>query len=312
MNIIKLKDVIMTENNSISGIFNTFLKGRYAYWIQMRYIVPFEFMKHEGYVACEEDITKLLQRVDGSYPRPYGCPYIDMYSEDRCIMKYIDLEKTDEINDISRFKLENDNVPDGDITVAMLKNFRTWLAKTILDLSTALNTQLDEPTTHMLTYYANNMYDDVLKYLTMFSGNSEVSVVESKCGCCSGESLVSLNLSSAMCDAPSIYRKNIYNKMVEVFSNVSFWTKYPTDFIVKFKQYIDNIIKVGLVINTNAVSDAYKDCTCNNNESSYLNVLNRLSITLGYIIDDSIQGHKNYIYDSLYDWSSTLYEFMQW
>lgn len=302
----------MTENNSIAGIYNTFLKGRYAYWVQMRYIVPFEFMKHEGYVACEEDITKLLQRVDGSYPRPYGCPYIDMYSEDRCIMKYIDLEKTDEANDISKFKLENDNVPDGDITIDMLKKFRTWLASTILDLSTALNTQLDEQTEHMLKYYANNMYDDVVKYLMMFNDSVNITSINTSCGCCSSESLININGTLNQCDALYSYRKSIYNKMVEVFSDVNFWSKYPTDFIIKFKQYIDNIIKTGLVVDKSSSYNEYRDCTCNNNESGYINTLNRLSVTLGYIINNSISGHKNYIYDSLYDWSSNLYEFMQW
>ena len=313
MNIIKLKDVIMTENNSIAGIFNTFLKGRYAYWIQMRYIVPFEFMKHEGYVACEEDITKLLQKADGSYPRPYGCPYIDMYSEDRCIMRYIDLEKTDEINDISRFVLENDNVPDGELTIDMLKNFRTWLAQTLLDLSNSINTKLDESTEHMLKYYANNMYDDIVKYLIMFSSTTEVkSTLETSCGCCSGATMTSLT-SVDVCDPLVIYRKSIYNKMVEVFSNVDFWNQYPKDFIRKFKQYIDNIIKTGLVINKTSDYSAYKECLCSSgSETTYLRILNNLSTSLNYVITDNISGHKNYIRDSLYDWSSTLYEFMQW
>lgn len=308
MNIIKLKDVIMTENNSISAIYNTFLKGRYAYWIQMRYIVPFEFMKHEGYVACEEDITKLLQRVDGSYPRPYGCPYIDMYSEDRCIMKYIDLEKTDEINDISMYRLENDNVPDEDLTINMLKNFRTWLAQTILDLSISINTSLDEDTEHMLKYYANNMYNEVIKYLMIFNGISSQNV-NIGCGCCSGDNINNIIIND--CDAVGVYKKNIHDKMVNVFSDINFWIKYPKDFIKKFKQYIDNIIKVGLVIKSTNQNN-YKDCTCTNNESTYLNILNRLSTSLMYVIEDNIVGHKNYIYDSLYDWSSQLYEFMQW
>ena len=31
-----------------------------------------------------------------------------------------------------------------------------------------------------------------------------------------------------------------------------------------------------------------------------------------YIIDDAIVGHKNFIYDALYDWSKNAYEYMNW
>ena len=58
---------------------------------------------------------------------------------------------------------------------------------------------------------------------------------------------------------------------------------------------------------------AYKECLCSSgSETTYLRILNNLSTSLNYVITDNISGHKNYIHDSLYDWSSTLYEFMQW
>jgi hypothetical protein len=314
MNIIKLKDAIMSENNSISGIFNTFLKGRYAYWIQMRYIVPFEFMGHEGYVACEEDITKLLQKADGSYPRPYGCPYIDMYSEDRCIMKYIDMELTDAANSISKFKLENDNVPDGDLTINMLKNFRTWLAQTILDLDALKdsldNIKLDDVQKHVMEYYANNMYNDVVKYLSVFNSINSFSG-NTSCGCCSDTTLSAFTISD--CDSLTTYKDNVKLKMVEMFSDISFWTQYPVDFLKKFKQYIDNIIKVGLKINNKEDKyNAYKDCTCSDYGSNSTALLQKLSESLGYMISNEYKQHKNFIYDSFYNWSLYIYEFMQW
>ena len=152
----------------------------------------------------------------------------------------------------------------------------------------------------MLKYYANNMYDDVIKYLMMFNGVSSQSISNS-CGCCSGDNINNIIIND--CDAAGVYKRNSHDKMVNVFSDVNFWLKYPKDVIKKFKQYIDNIIKVGLVIKSTDQSN-YKDCTCNNNDSTYLNTLNKLSTTLSYMINDDIVGHKNYIYDSLYDWAS--------
>lgn len=315
MNIIKLKDVIMQENNEVSDIFNKYLKGRYAYWIQMRYIVPFDFMRHEGYVACEEDITKLLQRVDGSYPIPYGCPYIDMFSENRCIMKYIDLEATDAANNISKFKLENDKATDENITINELKNFRTWLAQMILDIDDTRDelddTSLTDIQKHVLQYYANEMYNDTVKYLTLLTNDISVKTVSS-CGCCQTSMLSTINILPE-CDALDTYKKSIYNRMVEMFSDIDFWNQMPISFITKFKQYIDNIIKVGFKININKENiNAYKDCTCTNTDSTTINILNRLSKSLGYIIDNNIPSHKNFIYDAFYDWASLLYEFMKW
>ena len=78
MNIIKLKDVIMPDSMPQAEYFNKYLKGRYAYWVQMRYIVSFDHMRHEGYVACEEDITKLLQKEKKKYPKPYGATCLEI------------------------------------------------------------------------------------------------------------------------------------------------------------------------------------------------------------------------------------------
>ena len=79
MNIIKLQDKIMPEGCVKSSFFNKYLKGKYAYWVRMRYIVPFDTMGYDAYVACEEDINKLLPNENGEYPRPYGCECLDLY-----------------------------------------------------------------------------------------------------------------------------------------------------------------------------------------------------------------------------------------
>ena len=320
MNIIKLKDILMPDKYNMSEMYNMHLKGKYAYWVQMRYVVPFEFMGHEGYVACEEDITKLLMKADGTYPKPYGCPYIDMYDEDKCIMRYIDLEETDIANNISKYRTANDQTTDFDITISELKLFRKKLATMILDYNNIYindnGSAIDSIEESVLRYYMNDMYDEVVKGLLMF-GNQQVilSTVDTTCGCCSSTTLSSLNNSSLnICDPLSIYRKSIYNKMVTMFSDVEFWKRWPNELLVVMKKYIDNILKVGLNVNNNTVDPSiYRDCTCSNsNTNTNQNILEKLSKSLDYMIEGQEKSHYNYIKDSLYNWASLLYEYMQW
>ena len=55
MNIIKFKDQI----RPLDDLFNTYLKGKYAYWIQMRYVVPFEYISQAEYIKYESDQTEI-------------------------------------------------------------------------------------------------------------------------------------------------------------------------------------------------------------------------------------------------------------
>ena len=319
MNIIKLKDTLMPDKYNMSEMYNKHLKGKYAYWIQMRYIVPFDFMRHEGYVACEEDITKLLMKADGTYPKPYGCPYIDMYDEDRCIIRFIDLAETDRANNISGFRTANTQVTDHDLTIAELKLFRRILATLLLDYNNIYINEsgsvIDNTEKSVLDYYANDMIDEVVKGLLMFSNQQVITTpTSSTCGCSSMATLSSLNVSLDVCDPVSIYRKSVYNKMVTMFSDVDFWKRWPKELLITMKKYIDNILRVGLVINNSTTDPSiYKDCTCNGSDSnSNQNILEKLSKSLDYMIEGQEKNHYNYIKDSLYNWASLLYEFMQW
>lgn len=313
MNIIKLKDVIMPDKHSVSEIFNNHLKDRYAYWVQMRYIVPISFMKHGEYVDCEQDEKKIKK-----------FPHIDMYSMECCMLQfvenYVDVKETDKINSVSEFILKNEQIPDIDITVAELKKFRRWLAETLLNMSDSMDdlneeVKFTDETIHILQYYANDMYNDVVKYLTMFT--NEVASIDnstkSTCDCCSND-IMFKTLPIYTCDSLDIYKKNIYRKMVEMFSDVNFWTKWSDEFISLFKKYIDNIIKINLKINNKPSYDSnYRDCVCNKeNDDQNTSILKRLSTSLEYILNKTYNSHKNYIYDALYDWSSMLYEYMQW
>ena len=319
MNIIKLKDEIMPADYPQAELFNKHLKGKYAYLVQMRYIVSFDHMRHEGYVACEEDITKLLQREDGTYPKPYGAPTLDAY--DMNILRYVDSVETDRINNTIEFRMKNSYSPDDDITIDELKLFRTWLAKELLkmdqtELGEQKNIFFTDTETHVLKYYADGMYDNMIKILTDF-GTTEVnfgSLDTSSCGC-HGSNISSLyNTEMTVCDPINIYKKNIYNKMVEMFSNTSFWTQWAPEFINEFKKYTDNIIKCNFILTQSQWTSEFVDCGCQSKseQDKAVEILKRLSVALEYIRDNQIPGHKNYINDALYSWSSLLYEKMYW
>ena len=308
-------EVEATEMMSIASFFNKYLKGKYAYWIQMRYIVPFEYMDHAKYTACEEDCNKFLYQ-DGEWPK-FAAPSLDFYMEG--LMEYVDECETDKINSTVEFRIRNKYVTDEDITIDEVRQFRTWLATELLKMD---QTELGEPKhskftqteEHVLKYYAAGAYDSTIKILVEF-GSSDVTYIQGETGCGCGNSNLSSLYSTALaplCDPISIYRKNIKLKMVEMFSNVEFWLQWSPEFIGVFKKYIDNIIRLGMPIGKTG-SERFRDCTCKDSSTSeHEYILKRLSAALEHIMKNDVCGHKNYIYDALHDWSFMLYEDMIW
>lgn len=293
MNIIKLYDKI----NPSDDHFNNFLKGKYAWWIHMRYIVSFDIMTEQDYVACENNIDNL-----------YNGGFEYRNSDDESFSSYIDYNITNTINSIGNLISYNKLSTGPDITISDIKQFRTWLAKTILTFNLINN----DVQTWMLQYYANGMYDDTIKKLIAFSNNTiEINTKTSECGCGSDTSIYNMMINE--CDPLAIYKKNIYNEMVHTFSDLSFWQIFDISFIEEFKKYIDNIIAVNLPLKLSIKTNKYNDCTCiTENDDEYKMILQRLSVSLEYIINNQIDGHKNYIMDSLNDWARNLYETMEW
>ena len=330
MNIIKLKDTIMPDIFEKSRFFNKYLKGKYAYWVQMRYIVPMglEFdeytgemtgMKHEGYVACESNIKRLLRKEDGTLPTPFGSECFDIFEED--IIPFIDQVETDLINSTSNFRIKNQFTTDSDITIEEVKKFRTWLATTLLSLDQSekgeqMNVLYTDIQTHVLSYYSNSMYDRTIQILSEFKNSPQKIVEKSPCCCNNSNNLSTLyNENIQLCDAVNEYRINLYNVMVSMFSDIEFWTRLPKEFIYEIKKYIDNIITLNLPLKGSNKIEKYADCGCvsnNNNQDQYIYILKRLSASLKYIYDSDVIGHKNYIIDALRDWSTELYEYMEW
>ena len=312
MNIIKFKDKIIDNPEVIAesekrDFFNNHLKGKYAYWIHMRYAVPFESLTDYDYVNIEEDINELFNS---------DIEYLDTYNYELVMKDYVDIEETNSINNSLTYIHKNKFTTDSDITLEELKVFRTWLAEELLVFYDG--SIFNDKELQVLQYYAKLMYDDVVKNLSpdYFGGptvNIETEVVG--CGCCGDSNLSTLyNTSINTCDPLNIYRTNIYNEMVKMFSNIDFWNQFSKEFLTEFKIYIDNIIKTGLPLTKSTFTSTFIDCGCRPDSSQMdnTNILYRLSTSLKYYLEDDVINHKNYIYDSLKDWSSLLYEQMYW
>ncbi len=301
--------------SSISGYdyFNKHLKGKYAYWVHMRYVVAFEHMPWKAYVACENDINMLLPLPNGELPEPYGTQCLDTHN-DLILNDYVDAVETDRINSVVELELKNTYTPDDNITIEELKQFRTWLAQQLIMMSD--NKTLGELDKHVLEYYARGMYDNTIKVLTDFGGTKVKLEKLGQTSCsCHGHNMSSLyDLSMDVCDPIVVYRNNIYNKMVEMFGDYNFWTQWAPEFINEFKKYIDNIIKCNFNLSSTQWVSELVDCGCRDktDQDKYIEILKRLSTSLGYIRDEKVLGNKNYINDSLYDWASVLYEKMNW
>lgn len=313
MNLIKFKDQIRPGDD----LFNTYLKGKYAYWIQMRYIVPFEFIDTRKYVEMEGDSTILTGWRDRgcAQPDPY---YWDIRSGN--IEAWVDIEGTEEANSINRFSIHNNFTSDSDITLDEIKKFRTWLAATLLRFDQAndgsqIHRLYNEDITEMLKYYAGGMYDPCVKALSKLGNTISIDrIVNSECGC-SGTNLSGLyNEHLSTCDPLYAYRKYMYDQMVHAFSNIDFWTRFPELFIKEFKQYIDNIIQLNLPLKGTSWLSTFVDCTChmNSDQLMYMEILKRLSKALEYIRLDDVTGNLNFISKALRDWSTELYEAMEW
>lgn len=314
MNIVKFKDIVLTDACKFSKFFNENLKGKYAYWVKMRYIFPLNSLDYKTYIQYEQldNVYMLDEKM---------LPHIDLYSEECCMFNfaqdYIDIDATELANNINDFRTANEYVADSDIDINKLRNFRAWLANEILLFNTSVDgSYLDNLTSnqiHMLEFYKNNMYNDIVKTLSIFGmENAFTTLKTNTCGCCN--SINTVNLTNTVgCNSVDIYVNNIHNLMVQTFENIDFWMQFNKDFLSVFKKYIDNIIKTGLIINKQLSNELTLKCNCNDDKiNAANNMLKKLSEALEYMINSDIKGHVNFIHDALYNWADQLYDKMSW
>lgn len=304
MNIIKFKD----KRNPQDENYNIYLKGKYAYWVNMRWVIPFEFINSTEYSQIESG----QRGVNGVFKRDYW----DSFDED--LEEYIDVLGTELANSIKPFERHNKFTTDAELTIEEVKKFRTWLAKTLLSFDEHCGKQMltlfDDETTHMLEYYAGGMYDDTCKWLSAFSTVQSILTSGKPTGCCCNN-MAPLDLGGVhVCDPLSMYQENIYKKMVLSFGSIEFWNDLSETFLVEFKRYIDNIINLNLPLQRSQYISVLSDCSCIqvDDQKTAQDILKRLSRALQFMLEGEVIGNTNFITTAFIDWSQNLYEKMEW
>ena len=201
MNIVKFQDTILNESNNKHmlseekvNLFNNRLKGKYAYAINFKFVVPFEDITFEQYY----EISKNESAID-------GITYIELID----IEEFVDQSKTQIANSITVFEEANKFTTDSDITIDELKMFRTWLADM---LYTLFNDSLDSITKEMLNYYREEMHDDTIEHLSYFANETEHDLISttnpSTCGC-QNQTQIFNQYAISSCNPIYIYRKGV-------------------------------------------------------------------------------------------------------
>ena len=308
MNIVKFQDTILNESNNNHmfseekvNLFNNKLKGKYAYAINFKFVVPFEDITFEQYY----EISKNESAIE-------GITYIELNN----VLEFIDQSKSQLANSITVFEEANKFTTDSDITLDELKRFRTWLADM---LYTLFNDNLDSITKEMLNYYREEMRDDTIEHLSYFANGTEHDLISttniSTCGCQNQTQMLNNQYTISSCNPIYIYRKGVYEKMVSIFSDIDFWLKLNKDFLNEIKRYIDGIIKCNLPLYTSQFSTELHDCGCltqNSAQEERMQILKDLSVCFDFLATDNYISKKNYISLTLNKWSSLLYEKMRW
>ena len=315
----------------IAGFFNTRYRNRYCYTINWNWIVSITTPMSDYLEMSQNPDICITGMVEGADLEDWIIPL-------EGFLPWMDNQLTSRIatNEQNKYNYLNEFTPDGDVTVEELRIFRRWLARILLANRPLIDMRKDSVSlTRMLTYYAQDLYDDVIKALSdmtpymerksLVIGNTVAQTYKSflgtaalqfssGCGCMGANTGVGLVNGAAACDPMQMYRNSIYNYMIAVFSDVNYWME-QTEICEEMIKYIDGILKVGFPLGSNVVNQ-YADCTCNtmdNNEQARLTgMLKNLRTSLEYIIRDEVTGNKNFINTSLNNWAVYLYENMMW
>lgn len=301
MNIVKFRDTIIEGDDR----FNSKFKGKYCYVVNWWYCVAFDDITSEHYVDLS---YQNVQDVDLEF-----IDYRDYIAE-------VDVVATEKANSIEKFRYLNEFAVDDNITLDELKMFRTWLASILHENQQFIESYTDDvdKLNHMLEYYKADMTDAAVYALATFADEKSVTTLSLQSGCgCSSSPTYQLGATPAgvtICDPLMTYRHNIYLYMVQIFSDIAYWLG-QVEICGEMKKYIDGIIKANLPL-ASSVANQFEDCACLNLDKSeqirLMDMLSQLSIALGYIVDDDVTGHRNYITHAFSDWSTYLYEKMRW
>ena len=330
MNIVKLKDIILDDSCGLSPekieLFNTQFKGCYVHCINWTYLVPLEAMDNEAAIELSKELQKGTTTIT-SINKPW-------FSLDE-LKEYVDVNDTEKVNAIYKYIEYNSFTPDKELTLEQIKMFRTWLATVLFNLLFP-EPDVEKNTITMLEYYKKEMTDDVIATLASFhvdmpqvsiytagvQGVTGINVLspvkKSSCSCTHSSiaAMLAQPSSVSVCDPIAIYRRALYSQMVDVFSDIDFWTKREKELLLEIKRYIDAIIKLNLPLTASQYVSELYDCNCLTSTDSaqerLMSILKNLSTAFDYMANNKVTGNKNFIGDTLNQWASKLYEIMQW
>lgn len=314
--------------NNFCDYFNNMLRNKYAYAIHWTHILP--MADNNGSIPTGDPFNPgdELNYVNVEI----GTVAVENLLKFDDLRIWIDQVRTLSIlqNDKIKYDYLNEFTPDDDITIEELKVFRTWLASILLANTPVVN-NWDNPDMliTMLTYYKQNLEDATTKILSGFSNymqdNVLVATTKDKrinlatlplsagCGCNGGVQGVGVT-PVAGCNPLQMYRNAIYNYMVEVFSNINYWTD-QVEICVEMRKYLNGILKVGLPLGSKII-DPFADCGCNTLDTEsqirYRKMIEALIQSLTYIIEGKVSGNQNYIATAFSNWATYLYEYMYW
>ena len=292
MNIVKFKDVILEGDD----LFNTYLKGQYVYAINWQWLHPItQDFGNKEYISASKNPLELTIRIGYT-------DYID----------YIDMEETTRINDVKLFMYKNTQKTDIDITIEEVKKFRTNLAQWLWEYN-LINENFDVKTRTMVNYYRQNMNDETTRTLINIMGTTYSPVTVSTfvssntCGC--GSSKVQQLQNPGSCNTLESYVQAIHSIMLNTFSDYNFWLD-KTEICQRMIKYLQTIINQNLPLTTE--TDVINCSTIHiDYQLRHQQQLQNVITALEYIVNDDINGNKNFITQALRGFAE-MYERLQW
>lgn len=275
---IKFKDRIHTSDEA----FNLLLKGRYAYWIRMKYVIPLEDLSLTDYIQAErEGIDENLMVYTNIWKSDDLCDFID----------YPETEKANSTRNYEKYNQHQGNLAPH-LTQDSIKNAYIFFLDTILQgLKDASSDGKVSPLLERaIQFFKNKGNDDILTVLYQLQilpdlPSSSTQISSSTCGCSNPYGDLNIPNSLKSYNLINIYTEGLKNVLLRAIQNPDFWImSLEEQTTLEVKEYVDSMIRLDLdITGTNFKKDA-KD----------------FSQALEYIAEQNLVGHKNFIRDSIF------------
>lgn len=324
MNIVKFKDLAVPNQD----FFNTKLRGKYAYLLNMQYAVSFESVDYVQYVKYERDFSTFLAQ---------GIPYVDITSVEYA--SCVDIEETEKANSIAPFVYFNTLHVNSELSIENIKEFRAWLTKSLLQFDTKPDgTQaymlFNKQLTQALQYYQLNknteftsLLSDIDKY---FVEKNQKPTSSCECSTSFSTTLNEVNASSCLSSSEK-YHTMQREIVINGLSKVELWLNFSIEFLQDFKKYLSEYVKTQMyksvgtkIVHSQRGGLLNLQTSCSNN-TNFDNV-KILFTDLEQILDMYIQFktqfptktdidcellvNYNKIYVTLYNWFTSVFDYL--